>query len=760
MNAIGSWHVNASTKMGPQVMQLHIATQDRGFTGGIVSPMGDVDIVGDVSGNRLTWVMEVRKPIPLKVKFDIVIDGDALTGTAKMGFLGKASLSGERIEEGTTDLFPPQAEMVGPVTADSVDPQFNEPYIEVDELRTGPAPHRYVHGGFKGTDARFSFYFPPAECYGGRFFHNTYPLATTSDAGPFPIAFDVAVGNLGFTFDSGAYYVQTNLGGADRAPPADPTIAAYRVNAAAAKYSRRVAAELYGDHRPYGYLFGGSGGSYQVMGAAENTSGVWDGYVPYVLATPNAIPSMFTVRMHALRVLRQRNRFPAIMDAINPGGSGDPYVDLNEEERAALREATLLGFPLRGWWNHEQLTSGYFSHVAAIVPMLDPTYIEDFWSQPGYLGSDPGSPIGAERDQLDTTVVAVIPGFPAQVRLAAAPGDGFADAHLVVMSGAASGRSAALAAIEGDTVSFVYMVDPELVSGLKPGDRVRLDNTWPLALQTYHRHQIPTADMYGWNQFRDTDGNPVYPQREVLIGPISAAGTAGSVPDGSVRGKVLALEMLMDIDALPWQADWYRSRVKEKLGPDFEDNFALWYIDHAQHDNPPAGVAQAHAVSFEGALQQALRDLSAWVEQGVRPVDTQYEIVDSQVRLPAGAEQRGGIQPIVELQANGGVRADVAVGETVTFTAMIEVPPNVGTVVAVEWDFEGAGDYPVAEPLGAPQAQLCLSATHSFPRPGTYFAVVRATSQRLGDVQTPYGRIQNIARVRVVVLQGQQALDP
>jgi len=53
--------------------------------------------------------------------------------------------------------------------------------------------------------------------------------------------------------------VQTNLGGADRAPPADPAIAAYRVNAAAAKYSRVVAVELYGEHRPYGYLFGGSG---------------------------------------------------------------------------------------------------------------------------------------------------------------------------------------------------------------------------------------------------------------------------------------------------------------------------------------------------------------------------------------------------------------------------------------------------------------------------------------------------------------------
>ena len=43
-----------------------------------------------------------------------------------------------------------------------------------------------------------------------------------------------------------------------------------------------------------------------------------------------------------------RNKFLAIMDAVDPGGSGNPYAGLNEEQRAALEEATRLGFPLRG----------------------------------------------------------------------------------------------------------------------------------------------------------------------------------------------------------------------------------------------------------------------------------------------------------------------------------------------------------------------------------------------------------------------------
>jgi hypothetical protein len=487
------------------------------------------------------------------------------------------------------------------------------------------------------------------------------------------------------------------------------------------------------------------------MGAAENTRGIWDGFVPFVLATPNAIPSMFTVRMHALRVLRQRNRLPGIVDALDPGGSGDPYAELNDEERAALLEATRLGFPPRGWWNHDTMTSGHFSHVAGIVPLLDPGYVEDFWTQPGYLGSNPREPIRAERFQFDTTVVTVIDGFQKQLELAAVPARDFADAHLVVIAGPLAGKSAPITDIDGRTMSFSVSADPAVVNGIRAGDKVRIDNAWPLALQTYQRHQVPAADMCGWNQYCDRNGAPIYPQREILIGPIGAAGTAGSVPDGNIHGRMLALECLMDIDAMPWQADWYRSKVRQALGDRFEDQFALWYIDHAQHDNPGSPRAHAHTVSFAGALQQALRDVAAWVEKGVKPAQTRYEVVDAQVVVPQTAPERGGVQPVVELEVNGGVRADIAVGRTVTFSATAEVPPNAGKVTRLEWDFEGEGVYPVEGKVDRPQERIEAVATYTFARPGTYFPVVRVTSQRAGDPNAAFGRIQNIARVRVVV---------
>ena len=97
MNAAGSWKVTLSTPVGPQVMQLHIVTQDDTFTGRIESPMGNMDIAGSAKGNALNWVLEVTKPMKLKVTFDVVVEGDAMSGTAKMGIMGKAKLTGERV---------------------------------------------------------------------------------------------------------------------------------------------------------------------------------------------------------------------------------------------------------------------------------------------------------------------------------------------------------------------------------------------------------------------------------------------------------------------------------------------------------------------------------------------------------------------------------------------------------------------------------------------------------------------------------------
>ena len=72
-------------------------------------------------------------------------------------------------------------------------------------------------------------------------------------------------------------------------------------------------------------------------------------------------------------------------------------------------------------------------------------------------------------------------------------------------------------------------------------------------------------------------------------------------------------------------------------------------------------------------------------------------------------------------------------------------------MVDAEWDFDGAGEYPVHADLAALGPSLKLDAAHTYDEPGTYFAALRVTSQREGDADTPHARIQNLARVRVVV---------
>src|SRR6478736_990973 len=155
------------------------------------------------------------------------------------------------------------------------DSLFTQPYTDVDEWRDTPVRHRYVHGGFKGTETRFSFYFPPAAQYQRRFFQHITPVPDNENlAQRAPLGEE---NKIGFSIASGAYFVETNGGGTfapGRTSGVDPTITAYRANAATAQYSRVIAAKIYGPHRPYGYAFGGSGGAYRTIGSIENTHGV------------------------------------------------------------------------------------------------------------------------------------------------------------------------------------------------------------------------------------------------------------------------------------------------------------------------------------------------------------------------------------------------------------------------------------------------------------------------------------------------------
>ncbi|WP_309058829.1 hypothetical protein [Streptomyces sp.] len=657
---------------------------------------------------------------------------------------------------------------------------FEHPYVDVDEWRDTPQPHRYVHGGFKGTETRFSLYFPPPGMYRKRFFQHITPVPDSEHLA------QSATGQedkIGFAFSAGGYFLETNGGGipGTPGPDTDPTIAGFRANAAAAEHSRVIARQVYGAHRPYGYAYGGSGGAFRTMGCAENTEGVWDGFVPYVPGSPMAAPNVFAVRMHAQRVLR--HAFDRIVDAVQPGGSGDPHQGLAPEESAALTEVTRMGFPIRSWFGHRTMGTHAFGTLYPHIVTVDPGYFEEFWTTPGYLGADPDSSIHRDRVRFESTVDDILTrrdtpdlgslAGPAQaprggvdeafkgpageddtvvaLRLASVPDTEPLGAELTVTTGEAAGARLRLKGFWHDLAVLDTPDAEHFPGGLRPGDTVHVDNSNFLAAQTYHRHQVPGPEYPVWDQYRDAAGAPLLPQRPFLLAPMFAAAAAGHVPTGKFGGKMIVVSCLLDREAFPWQADWYRSRAAEHLGDALDDCFRLWYIDNALHADAERQEHPTHTVSYLGVLHEALHSLADWVEKGVSPASsTRYEIRDGQVVVPDSATDRGGVQPVVRLTADGAACADVRAGTPVTLAATVEAPPGTGGIVRVQWDVDGDGTYEIDD-VTEPVPQLSLERHHTYLEPGTRFVTVRVSAQRDADPETPFARIDNLARVRVVV---------
>ena len=113
----------------------------------------------------------------------------------------------------------------------------------------------------------------------------------------------------------------------------------------------------------------------------------------------------FSVQAHAARVLGPQ--MADVIDAVEPGGSGDPFAGLSTEQREALAAMYRAGFP-RGAESSFG-TSGYAGTFASHISALekhDPTYIDDFWNVPGYMGAD--GELATSLIEEKTTVTRVV----------------------------------------------------------------------------------------------------------------------------------------------------------------------------------------------------------------------------------------------------------------------------------------------------------------------------------------------------------------
>ncbi|KAF5688736.1 hypothetical protein FDENT_4679 [Fusarium denticulatum] len=640
-----------------------------------------------------------------------------------------------------------QVDGVWKSTEDCVDPLYSRPIVDGESHETLPIPHLRVSGHFEGTTVDFNIYLPD-NGWKGRFFQLVYPLqnSTASDR------------EIGFGADSGGYTIRAS---------GQPT---YRGDAAAAKVGMKIAREYYKpkNNKIYGYIHGGSGGSLVTVGAMENTVGIWFGALTLVQAVPVSINN-WSIR--ALAGLVLQNKSAEIEEALRPGGSGYVNSSLTPTERIVFDEATALGVPIRGWEKFyetgasEPLWEAMRSVSGSAVMRMDPTYVEDFWIKPGYLGTEK-SKLGHifRKEMLDyetliTSIKYDANKIPIELTLDEAPRSTrtyWLDIGITSKDGEVLGIITAKGRDNSNDKAVTLHPNNDLavLSLLQKGTRVHLSNRMFLAMHALHHYSVPKRPgFYGYDYLRDFDGAPTYPQRSVLVAEqIARSASGGATFSGKFHGKMIVMDNLMDIDAFPWHADWYKQQVRKVYGDEADNKFCLHYAENADHQmGPVVGSKSSRAVDFTGLYEQHLRDLSIWCETGTYPsIPTNYTIRNAQVELPAAASKRKGLQSVIGLSVNGLKNAKVQAGSTVTFKVGIEVPSGAGKIVSLECDFEGTGNF-VKRSFGEVAKSVETTVSYTYNRKGTFFPSIRAASHREGNMDSPYGLSLNVGRMRVFV---------
>ena len=96
MELTGDWDLTIKTPIGSLAV-VYTFTDEDGIAGtatgkGETVPLRDIV----VAGQRVTWRQSVTKPMRLNLDFDVVIDGDQLTGHSKAGRLPRSAVTGVR----------------------------------------------------------------------------------------------------------------------------------------------------------------------------------------------------------------------------------------------------------------------------------------------------------------------------------------------------------------------------------------------------------------------------------------------------------------------------------------------------------------------------------------------------------------------------------------------------------------------------------------------------------------------------------------
>ena len=93
----GEWDMVIKTPIG-SLQVLYTFSDESGILTGTAAGKGETVALRDitVAAQRVTWRQTVTKPMRLNLDFDIVVDGDRLTGHSKAGRLPRSAVIGTR----------------------------------------------------------------------------------------------------------------------------------------------------------------------------------------------------------------------------------------------------------------------------------------------------------------------------------------------------------------------------------------------------------------------------------------------------------------------------------------------------------------------------------------------------------------------------------------------------------------------------------------------------------------------------------------
>ncbi len=97
MSVEGVYDCVTESPMGAQNSVLTVSVDGDTITGTNEGATGSMDIEdGKVDGNSMTWSMNMKVPMPMKLEASATVDGDQLTGTVKAGAFGEMAMTGTK----------------------------------------------------------------------------------------------------------------------------------------------------------------------------------------------------------------------------------------------------------------------------------------------------------------------------------------------------------------------------------------------------------------------------------------------------------------------------------------------------------------------------------------------------------------------------------------------------------------------------------------------------------------------------------------